>query len=701
MKKVSILLLVAIIIVSGLMPTMAYGENGYDKKLEEAILKAKKLFNISDEYDMFTTNVNSYDGTTNFYLNWMDSTGKLDNINVNIDADGNIISYNKYSSTYKEPSSKLPTYTKDQAEKLAVEFIAKVDPIIAKSIKLIPNNYPVSSMDTQYNFNFNRYVNDIPYLQDSIGINVNKYSGEIEYYYVNWDRKAIFPSAEKAITLDKGKEAYRGEIGIKPMYKTKGYYYRPISANMEDSNYYLAYSILGQNKGIDAFTGKKIDVNYYGPYYGMSENAKAMDTAEDRGITPAEQESIDKLSGLLDEKTAETKAREILKIDDSFNITSKNLYSNHKNPGEYNWYMYFHKEVSKDKSLYMDIGLDAKTGELLNFYRMVDYSSDTKSKVTRAEALNVAKEYIKKIQPNKVDQIELMEDQYAEDNQLSYYFQFIRKEKDIYVENDRIYIGVDGVTGEVNSYNLDWFKGKLPSKEKLIPIDKAYEVLWDKIGLELMYIKTYDYTKPQNENSEIKLVYALNQNKPIIISGTTGEILDYSGKPYKEIKPISYKDIDNSYAKDKILTLAEYGIGFKGEEFRPKEKIKQKDLVELLWKTMNQYMTDNISEDDIYKSFISMGYMKESEKAPDKAVTKEEGAKYILRVMKMEKIAEINDIYKDIFNDDKDISNGLKGYVNIAYGLKIIVGDGKGNINPKYELNREDAANMIYNYMFN
>ncbi|WP_399326722.1 S-layer homology domain-containing protein [Tissierella sp.] len=43
----------------------------------------------------------------------------------------------------------------------------------------------------------------------------------------------------------------------------------------------------------------------------------------------------------------------------------------------------------------------------------------------------------------------------------------------------------------------------------------------------------------------------------------------------------------------------------------------------------------------------------------------------------------------------------MKGYINIAYGLKIITGDGKGNINPKYELNREDTANMIYNYIFN
>jgi predicted small secreted protein len=698
-KKVSILLLTAMVIISGLIPSRVYGENNYDKKLEEAILKCKKLFNISDKYDKFTSDVSSYDGVTNFYLNWVDSGEKLDTISVNIDSDGNIIFYDSYPPVYEEPSSKLPNYTKDEAQKFAIEFIAKVDPDIAKEIKLIPENYPTSSMDTQYYFNFKRYVNDIQFPENSVTVNVNKYTGEIRHYYVSWDRKAVFPSPEKVITLDKGKEAYRREIGIKPIYKTNNYYYRPMHINGEEKDYYLAYSIFGPSKGIDAFTGKKINLSYYGPYYGAEENAKAMDSGA--GLTPEEQASVDKLSGLLDEKSAEKKAREILNIDSSYKLNGKNLYNNYKNPGDFNWYLYFNKEISKDNLLYMDIGLDAKTGEIINFNKGINYGENSKPKISKDKALDIAKEFIKKMQPIKVDQIELMEDQYTEENQLTYNFNFIRKDGDIYVENDRIHVGVDGVGAEVYSYNLDWFKGNLPPKDKLIPIDDAYEILWDKIGLELMYTKTYDHTKTEGQNFEIKLVYALNQNKPAIISGTTGEILDYSGKPYEEMKPISYKDIDSSYAKDKIITLAEYGIGFKGEEFKPKDKIKQKDFVYILWKSMNQYRTDNITEDEIYKSFISAGYMKEGEKNPNKIVTKEEAIKYIIRAMRMDKVAEIDGIYKDIFKDDKDISKGLKGYINIGYGLKIISGDGEGNINPKYELNREDAANMIYNYMFN
>ena len=282
-----------------------------------------------------------------------------------------------------------------------------------------------------------------------------------------------------------------------------------------------------------------------------------------------------------------------------------------------------------------------------------------------------------------------MEDIYAQDNQLSYGFQFIRKTNGIYVEDDRIFIGVDGVNKEVHSYSISWYKGELPSTDNIISLDKAYEVLWDQIGLELNYVKTYDYSNPNKPKSELKLVYALNRDKPPIISATTGEILDYTGQPYREVKAISYIDIDDSYAKDKIKTLGEYGVGFYEEEFKPKDKINQRDFIYLLWQSMNQYRYIDLSNEDIYKEFISMGYLKEEEKNPEAIVTNEEAVKYILRVMKYDKVAEIEGIYSDIFPDSKDISEGLKGYINIAYGLKILSEDDAGNIRPKYELNRK------------
>ncbi|NLY84850.1 MAG: hypothetical protein GX077_00650 [Tissierellia bacterium] len=700
MKRVSIIMLASIIVLSGLTPKLAYGENGYDKKLEELILMAKELFNITDEYDEFNSSLSSYDGKAQFYLHWSDSEERLNNISINMDIDGNIIYYSSYPSTYKEPDQKLPTYTESEAEKIAMDFISKIAKDVSKSIKLLPRKAPMNTREENYFFDYIRVENGIPYSQNSVTVSVNKFTGEVTSYYANWERDLEFPKPKAIISHEEAKEAYIKDIGLKLIYKTNMYFPLPMDAN-EESNNYLAYSPLYTNRAIDAFTGEVTPLDIYHIYLDRKE-AVAMD-GEAAGpiLTPVEREEVDKLTDLFNEKEIEKIGREVLKISPEYELDRKNLYTNYNNPDDYIWSLHFRREIDTDRYSYIDIELDAKTGELISFYKSLQYAEDAKAQIDRKKALELAKEYIKEIQPDKINDIELMEDIYAKDNQLTYYFQFIRKTDGIYVENDRIFIGVDGVNKEIYSYSLSWYKGELPGSDNIIPLDKAYEILWDGIGLELNYVKTYDYSNPNKVEAEIKLVYSLNKDKPAIISATTGQVLDHTGKPHKGVKEINYIDIEDSYAKDKIATLGKYGVGFYQEEFRPKDKINQGDFIYLLWQSLNPYRPNDLSYEEIYKEFISQGYMKEEEKAPEKAVTKEEAIKYIIRIMKFDKVAELEGIYKDIFLDSNDISEGLKGYINIAYGLKILLGDGSGYIRPKYELKREDAANIIYNYMFN
>ncbi len=105
-------------------------------------------------------------------------------------------------------------------------------------------------------------------------------------------------------------------------------------------------------------------------------------------------------------------------------------------------------------------------------------------------------------------------------------------------------------------------------------------------------------------------------------------------------------------------------------------------------------------KDALYNYAINNGIIKEEEKAPEKIVIKEEAIKYIIRALKYDKVADLTEIYKDLFKDTKDIDPKLKGYVSIAYGLGIVEGY-NGNLSPKAELKREDAASIIYSYLFN
>lgn len=701
MKKYFIICLVALIVISG-TNINAFGEAAVDKQLEASVLKVKDLFDIGDDYDTFDSNISSGGDTLFFYMNWSDSNSRLDSISVTTDSLGNIINYNKYSPIYKESETKVSNYTKEEAIKLAMEFIGKIDKSIYKEIELVEDNSPLSTFDNEYRLSFKRVVNGIPFVDNSVSISVNKYTGQIMNFNSDWERDMVFPIPDGILSIDEGKKAYVDSIGLDLVYKTT-YGHRPLDTSGQETKHYLVYSSMDDYKAIDAFTGEVTNIIYYGPYYGMDQDAASgsLDLKESETISPEERKEIEKLSGIIDIKKVEAEARKILGINTEYKLNNKNLYSDYNNPEQYIWSLYFEKKVDNN---YWDINisLNAKTLELLSFYKNDNIISNKQPQLTKDESLELAKEYVKEIQPNKIDEIEFSE-QNLNENQQNYYFIFTRKIDDIFVKSDSITVTVDAVNKEIEAYMYEWYNGEFPPKGEVIGFDRAYDIVFNTIGYDLKYTIVYDYDKPDGENQEIKLVYAVDNKLPLNIDANSGEILDAnSGKPYKKNNSLSYDDIDKSYAKDKIKTLSQYGVGFNSSKFKPKEKIRQKDFAYLLFKSMNSYRLETEEDiDTIYEELRNLRIISESEKSPDTIVTKEEAIKYVIRTMNFEKIAEISGIYASIFQDSDDVSSGLEGYINIAYGLGIINGDGSGEIKPKAELRREDAASIIYKYMFN
>src|SRR5690606_21600788 len=125
-------------------------------------------------------------------------------------------------------------------------------------------------------------------------------------------------------------------------------------------------------------------------------------------------------------------ARDILELDSEYKLRDANLYSNWKNPNEYNWNMDFVKEI-KDNHFYTNISINAKTKKLLSFYKDDPINPEEKPKYTEEKALEIAKEYIKKVSPDNLDLIELnkgynrVEPIPEQDPQRIYRFQFNRK----------------------------------------------------------------------------------------------------------------------------------------------------------------------------------------------------------------------------------------------------------------------------------
>jgi hypothetical protein len=272
-------------------------------------------------------------------------------------------------------------------------------------------------------------------------------------------------------------------------------------------------------------------------------------------------------------------------------------------------------------------------------------------------------------------------------------------------------ITYDNLTGEITSFNLNWFSSiSFPGVDNAIGLEAAAGSLFKNVGLKLEYKieseeKAQDtYVANQAGNVKAVLVYSLDANKPLYIDAISGALLNYNGTEYKEPEKIDYTDIKGHFAEKQIMVLADNGIFLEGKEFKPNDSITQLDFMILLSKTLNYYGPDITPKstgkevDDLYAFLQREGIVRDGEKQPAQTVTREEAVKYIIRALKYDKVADIGSIFIVEFKDKASISPELTGYVAIASGLGIVKGDGT-NFSPARKVTRGETAVMIYNYL--
>jgi len=458
-------------------------------------------------------------------------------------------------------------------------------------------------------------------------------------------------------------------------------------------------------------------------------------------------------------------------LDDEYKLTNVYLSKSYPENDKYVYSLSFSKEVKGESEkdtryYYASVSLNAQTGEIISFYNDSYYSEDyykMEPKYDKDAAKAEVEKFLSDFNQAKFAETLLDEGEDGDiiilessEKQRYYYFHYTRQVNGIPFPDNYIRVGFDAVIGKVTNYNMRWFDVEFPGLENVITEQDAYKSLFEKIGLELQYKNIYrqnnevipliepvtktgeavvvekaatddgevivviddkadeinvipDITLslPQNGTSQVMPVYALKEGKPFFLDAYTGNLLDYDGKLFKELKPEEYTDIEGHFAEEKIKTLAKYGIiNFSGPEYRPNDSITQKDFMIILYRVKYGYYGRTLDEEDqntineIYKFLIRDGIIRESEKAPESAVTREDAVKFIIRTLNYGEVAEIPGIFIVPFEDGDDISPELKGYVAIASGLKIVSGSA-GKFNPKNELTRAEAAVMIYNYLSN
>jgi hypothetical protein len=701
------LTLVLLLAVTAFMPVQGLAQE--DKALEQAIRAVKAKIEVPQNFTEFNYYTYSDGDRISWYLDWNSKDMLEGSLSVRVDDRGDILSYSLYRPYDYDSARKFPKISRQEARGTAEAFIERMKPGLLSGLELEEQS-GLQQLGRTHSFTYIRLENGIPYPANTVNVEVNSETGEVQSYSYNWSEDARFPQPADVIDLDGAQRAYKEQLGLKLIYE--------YSYEDEVSRVYAVYvPVYGSNYGIDALTGEKIRVN---PYYGVYplRGAQEADMEKSMGgasaLTPEEQKAVEEMASMVSREKAESIARGLreLEITRGYKLAGSYLQKELNAKGSYTWEFNFESEGQENgRPSNIWVRLDARDGSLKGYNRYIPIDGQREGKYTEDKARAAVEKFVKAVSGGKFDDM-VFDPAYEENyyplaegkNPVSYTFHYTREVNGVQFPANYIHVGFDAVNGKVTSFNMSWYDLEFPSMEGVLEMEDIYDKLFADVGLALMYSNIYKENHREaviyREQPEIRLVYSVKQDKPAIFDAFSGEILDGSGKPFVEKKAVEYTDIDGHFAENQIAALAEYGISLPGTEFRPGQNIAQKDYLRLLAKAMGYYgsFDDDKGLEDLYNRLIRERVITKEEKNPDGAVTREEAVKFLVRALGYQDVADIKGIFVTGFKDQGSIDPALVGYVAIAKGLGIVGGSG-GYFNPKNSVTRAETAVMLYNYL--
>jgi hypothetical protein len=677
MKK----LLSGIIVIALMVTTIAastsitFAGTSESEDLQKAIATVKRAVTIPEALSEFSYFKDEDIENENLWgLNWSSPEDK-GYISAYLEGTDTITSYYCNLDTFY--SEGLAKITKEQAEKVADSALKKMLPKYAQNMKL-EKSENLNGYDSDYYFSYKMYINGVPCDFITVSIGVNKYAGELSHYNYSCSTSDFaitsYPSKDKAITEESAKSAYIKELGPELKYLSN-YDYAKKTLKM-----FTAYQTNYNNRAIDAETGKVIDL--YSEYrYGFGSGAtdatsKAIAEEDSENIidyTEKELSEIEKTAGLIDKTKAEKLAKELVSAISGKKLSSASLSVNYGPDEKYVWHLSFDEGF---------VALDAKSGILLNFYSYKNYDSSSKD-IGLEKAKSIADNYLKKACEDKLEQVIWSNEDAMGEPTYDYGFVYTRQVNGISFDENSIYISVNRINGDINSYSRTWYDSvEFPDLEGVVGQEAAFNAVDEHGNFGLVYKKCAE--------DKVALVYDFINDENYIIDAYSGARLSWEGQPYKVNS--EYTDIKGHWAESVILELKDNGYYLEGENFAPKAKTTQIEFFRYLYSPQQEWYSD---DEEFYDMLVSSKIIKKEEVNATANITRQDAAKFIIRYLGYEKLANKSSVFKNMFKDK--IDNTYLGYASSVYGLGIMKGDSKGKFNGTNTLSHAEAAVVIYN----
>lgn len=667
----------------------AFGAEEDSKGLEQAIIDAKNIIKVPDKYSDFThysSERETMDGKVRVWsLNWAEKEESHGFVSASIGENGLLYEYNKYDGdTDKKGLAKV---SKDTAKIAADGFLNKAVSSYASQMKPVTDDYNNYS-NQEYNFIYQKFVNEVPVNFVTVTIGVNKYTGEVtSFNQNNPEIKGMeYPSLDKTITSADAEKAYIDKLGVNLKY------YSSYDYKQKKMNVFAAYSIFdNKSQAIDAKTGNAIklysDDRIYRDKqdYAVGTVSQSNMAKMNQELTKEETEAVKSASNFISKEKAESilrSASDIITSDKK--VKDSTLNKNYIN-NQYVWNISFDNAYGE---------VDANSGEVIALH-CYDYGNNSDNTISKENAKNVAESFLKKITPNKFAQTKYKETENImykisvvdEGNIVS--FNYVRQVNGIEFTSNSLHVQVDKTKGKVIGYNNNWYDNiTFPSVSQAMTKEAAFD--------KFKQLKTFGMQYAVIDKSKTALVYNFkNSEENYIIDPVSGKRLDYNGQVYKENKLPEYTDISGHWCEKTVKELLDNGYYIEGDKFNPNGNITQINFLKYLYSPMQ----NSYSDDEFYDMLIQNGVIKKEEKSPQSLVSNQEAAKYVIRYLGHEQVAIHPEIFNNPFKDE--VEQKYKGYAAMCYALNIIKGDSNGNFNGGHSISNGEAAVIIYNLIKN
>ncbi|MCB2289311.1 hypothetical protein LGK97_05975 [Clostridium sp. CS001] len=269
-------------------------------------------------------------------------------------------------------------------------------------------------------------------------------------------------------------------------------------------------------------------------------------------------------------------------IDDS--KFSVRLSLDNYNNGEledYVWNVSWSKN-NASKNINYSVSIIANTGKVQSINNS-EYNGDNTSSiptVSLKEAREIADAFVKTIDNDKFKEVSRVDNDfsgYYRNGSGSYSFSYIRKVNGIEFTGNTIEVNVDGVSGKITYYYINWDdKYTFQDGKNIISKEQAQAIIKNNINMDLKYVNYYDRYDDTHEKKEIKVVYSPSFKKGNAIDATSGNFMDDNSNNASNsiVKDLNEKEKTDFYKKYKEINKAKEPISEERAKAIMKEIIK-------------------------------------------------------------------------------------------------------------------------------